>query len=52
MAQIEAHAALILRLVDAKSDMMLWGIEAELAQLGVSAGIGAARCGASSTSGR
>jgi transposase len=39
-AQIEAHAALILRLVDQKSDMTLKEIRAELAKAGVSAGIG------------
>lgn len=39
-ARIEAHAALILRLVDAKSDMTLREIQAELAKAGVSAGIG------------
>ena len=39
-AQIEAHAALILRLVDQKSDITLREIRAELAKTGVSAGIG------------
>ncbi len=39
-AQIEAHAALILRLVDQKSDITLREIRAELAKAGVSAGIG------------
>ena len=39
-AQIEAHAALILRLVDQKSDITLREIRAELARAGVSAGIG------------
>ena len=39
-ARIEAHAGLILRLVDQKSDMTLQEIRAELAKAGVSAGIG------------
>src|ERR671916_967839 len=39
-AQIEAHAALILRLVDQKSDITLREIQAQLAKAGVSAGIG------------
>ena len=39
-AQIEAHAALILRLVDQKSDITLREIRAELAKAGVQAGIG------------
>lgn len=39
-AQTEAHAALILRLIDQKSDMTLKEIRAELAKAGVSAGIG------------
>jgi transposase len=39
-ARIEAHARLILRLVDQKSDITLKEIRAELAKLGVSAGIG------------
>jgi transposase len=39
-AQIEAHAALILRLVGQKSDITLREIRAELAKAGVSAGIG------------
>ncbi|MBL6082836.1 hypothetical protein JMJ56_33385, partial [Belnapia sp. T18] len=39
-AQIEAHAALILRLVDQKSDITLREIRAGLAKAGVSAGIG------------
>ena len=39
-AQIGAHAALILRLVDQKSDITLREIQAELAKAGVSAGIG------------
>ncbi len=39
-AQIEAHAALILRLVDQKSDITLREIQAGLAKAGVSAGIG------------
>ncbi len=39
-AQTEAHAALILRLIDQKSDMTLKEIQAELAKAGVSAGIG------------
>ncbi|WP_090665468.1 IS630 family transposase [Belnapia rosea] len=38
--QIEAHAALILRLVDQKSDITLREIQAQLAKAGVSAGIG------------
>jgi transposase len=39
-ARIEAHAALILRLVDGKSDLTLKEIRVELAKAGVSAGIG------------
>ena len=39
-AHIEAHAALILGLVDQKSDISLKEIRAELAEAGVSAGIG------------
>ncbi len=39
-ARIEAHAALILRLVDQKSDITLKEIRAELAERGISAGIG------------
>ena len=39
-AQIEAHAALILRLIDEQSDMTLKEIQAGLANAGVSAGIG------------
>ena len=39
-AQTEAHAALILRLIDQKSDMTLKEIRAELAKAGVSVGIG------------
>ncbi|RYH99484.1 MAG: IS630 family transposase, partial [Acetobacteraceae bacterium] len=39
-ARIEAHAALILRLVDHKSDITLREIQAGLAKAGVSAGIG------------
>jgi transposase len=39
-AQIEAHAPLILGLVEQKSDMTLKEIRAELVKLGVSAGIG------------
>jgi transposase len=39
-ARIEAHAALILRVVDRKSDMTLKEIRGELAKAGVQAGIG------------
>ena len=39
-ARIEAHAGLILRLVDRESDITLKEIRAELANEGVSAGIG------------
>jgi transposase len=39
-ARIEAHAPLILRLVDQKSDITLKEIRAELAKAGVSVGIG------------
>ena len=39
-ARIETHAPLILRLVEQKSDMTLKEIRAELANEGVSAGIG------------
>jgi hypothetical protein len=39
-ARIEAHAALILGLVEQKSDVTLTEIQAELAGAGVSAGIG------------
>jgi transposase len=39
-AHIEAHAPLILRLVEQKSDMTLKEIRAELAKTGVAAGIG------------
>lgn len=39
-ARIEAHATLILRLVDQKSDITLKEIRAELAERGISAGIG------------
>jgi transposase len=39
-ARIEAHAALILRLVGQKSDLTLKEIRAELAKTGVSAGTG------------
>jgi transposase len=39
-AQIEAHAALILRLIGQKSDITLREIQAGLAKAGVSAGIG------------
>ena len=39
-ARIEAHAALILRLVDRTSDITLKEIRAELANVGVAAGIG------------
>ena len=42
-AQTEAHAALILRLIDQKSDMTLKEIQAEVAKAGVSAGIGTLR---------
>ncbi len=38
--RIGAHAALILRLVDQKSDLTLKEIRAELAKQGISAGIG------------
>ena len=38
--RIEAHAPLILRLVDGKSDITLAEIRAELVKAGVSAGIG------------
>ena len=38
--QIEVHAALILRLVDQKSDITLREIQAQLAKAGVAAGIG------------
>ena len=39
-ARIEAHAALILDLLEQKSDITLAEIQAELARAGVSAGIG------------
>jgi transposase len=39
-ARIEAHAALILQLVDRMSDITLKEIRGELAKVGVSAGIG------------
>ena len=39
-SRIEAHAALILDIVDQKSDVTLQEIRAALAELGVSAGIG------------
>jgi transposase len=39
-SRIEAHAALILRLVEQKSDITLAEIQAELARAGVAAGIG------------
>jgi transposase len=39
-ARIEAHGPLILRLVEQKSDITLKEIRAELAKLGVAAGIG------------
>lgn len=43
-SRIEAHAGLILGLVEQKSDIMLVEIQAELASAGVTAGIGTIWC--------